>query len=204
MRVMAKELADRIVRYRSGAKARYALPITEYAAQPYLLDGKAGGIGTDAGWAALTPAQQSRASAAQTMEVARITLLNHRDPLDDPESPVVLIGHSYLLYFREQFIREINQLIRTCPGRGASMGLFGDLLREPELLDGTQVLVWITTPEHMAQFKPPAAVRGSGLQERLRIRRCITILGNTQIVCWPLTAIARRRSPPLPQPCPKP
>jgi hypothetical protein len=160
MRIMAKELADRVIRYKFGAKARYGMPIVNAEPRPYLLDGFAGGIGSESGWMSLSKEQQQRAARAQTMTVPYITSLNHRDPADDPDSPVVLIGHSYLKYFREMLIQEINQLVRTCPGKAGSLGLFNDLLREPELLEGCRVLIWITTPEHMMTFKsvaPPIA-----------------------------------------------
>jgi hypothetical protein len=78
---------------------------------------------------------------------------------DDPASPVLLIGHSYMRSFRELLIKELNLQIHTRIHDDGTTEFFTDFLREPELLARCRVVVWITTEQHMAQFKPlPAPI----------------------------------------------
>jgi hypothetical protein len=75
-------------------------------------------------------------------------------PPDDPQSPVLLIGHSYLRHFRELLIRELNLLVNTNSSANGTTESFADFLRDPEILSHTRVVVWITTDSHMMDFKP--------------------------------------------------
>jgi hypothetical protein len=154
MRVMAKELADRIARYKFGARARYDMPIVTTTSAPYILEGSPGGIGSGIGWQVLNERQRSRAAAVQTTSLPCVTLIGGGEPRDDPRSPVLLVGHSYTYGFREQLIRELNLLIAARIYSGGTSEFFGDFLREPTLLDHTRVVVWITTEQHMTQFAP--------------------------------------------------
>src|SRR5262249_27645520 len=149
MRVMAKEIADRIQRYPFGRRARSGLPIVRVSPGPYLIGDQPGGIGSDRGWMALSPEQRKRADAVQTTELAEVHLLNGDEPPDDPTSPVLLVGHSYARKFREQLIKELNLLVSTRIEPGLTTQAFTDFLREPELLAHCHVVVWICTEQHM-------------------------------------------------------
>jgi hypothetical protein len=153
MRIMAKEIANRIERYKFGARARYALPLFITRPGHYLLDGIPGGIGSAGGWQALSPAQVKIATAAQTMVLSEVTTQDGQPPEDDRASPVLLIGNSYVRKFREQLIKELNLLVQTRDAANLGTEAFADFLREPDLLAHTRVVVWITTEQHMTNFR---------------------------------------------------
>jgi hypothetical protein len=154
MRVMAKEIADRIARYPFGWRARYALPLFTALPGPYPGDRYMVGLNEMAGWPALTPEQQARARAAQTTNEAGLLLYNGRPAADDPKSPILLIGNSYVEHFRAQLMRELNTRIRTNWSAGMTTEAFADFIRQPESLRGVRVVVWVTTEQHMTHFKP--------------------------------------------------
>jgi hypothetical protein len=158
MRIAAKQIADRIARYRFGATARYGLPIVKSVPASYSMNP---GFRTvdDAvvlqnGWNALTPAQKSTAALVQSDTTNLVTLLDGRKPPHDLQSPVLLIGHSYVPSFREQLVRELNLLINTSTSNDQTTEAFASFLRQPELLEHCRVLVWITTDLHMTRFRP--------------------------------------------------
>jgi hypothetical protein len=158
MRIMAKEIADRIERYRFGARARYALPLVRTSPGPHLLHGSLGGIDSGGGWMALSAEQKARAQRAQTTNLSEVYLQDGSAPPDDPASPVIVIGHSYVPKFREQLIKELNLLIEAHILEGQTTGFFADFQREPESLEHCRVVVWITTEQHMTSFQrlPPS------------------------------------------------
>jgi hypothetical protein len=166
MRVLAKEIADRIVRYRFGTRARFALPIVTTTPGPYEIDGYLGGLDSLAGWAALSPEQQKRARAAQTTNLSAVNMHDGRPLPDDRTSPVVVIGHSYVPKFQEQLVKELNLLIHTRIAAGQSTSFFADFLREPEILAHCRVVVWITTEQHMTHFQPMPAPIMAALENR--------------------------------------
>jgi SGNH hydrolase-like domain, acetyltransferase AlgX len=152
MRVMAKEIADRVQRYVFGMRARFAIPIVQTSPAPYLIGDYAGGIGSDRGWMALSPEQRRRAEPAQTTYLSDVRLPDGQVPPDDPASPVLVIGHSYVPKFREQLIKELNVLVATRVDPGQTTHAFADFVREPELLAHCRVVVWISTEQHMTQY----------------------------------------------------
>jgi hypothetical protein len=158
MRVMAKEIADRLTRYEFGARARYALPIVQTRREHFVLDSEVGGI--HAGfWAVLSPEQQARAEPAQTKEFSRVYLRKDLIAPDDPNSPVLVIGHSFVLNFRDQLVKESNLLVHSVFAPNYTTEAFASFLREPEILDHIRVVVWVTTEQHMTTFKPmPKAI----------------------------------------------
>ena len=165
MRIMARAVAERLARYDFAVRARFALPIVTAEPGGYLLDYCPGGIGSPGGWSVLTNRQARRATAVQPTKQARVALPNGSLPPDDPQSPVLLMGHSYTADFREQLIKELNMSVRTSAGAGYTTESFVDFLRAPELLDGCRVVVWVTTEQHMTHFQPlPAAVAGPAKQ----------------------------------------
>jgi hypothetical protein len=164
MRIMAKELGDRVARYRFGARARYGPPVVKTEIGPFYIpgapiEGHIGELTSQFGWPALTPEQQARAAKAQTRVATHVTLPDGREPPDDPESPVVVIGNSYMIRFREQLIKELNLLILTRWREAASTDFFAEFLREPKVLEHCRVLIWLTTDGSMTAFRPlPAPV----------------------------------------------
>jgi SGNH hydrolase-like domain, acetyltransferase AlgX len=160
MRITAKEVADRIERYRFGSSARYALPIVKTALAPFQItpafvrDGRAQ---EQNGWKALTVEQRKIAESVQPANINRVLTLDDRTPPDDPQSPVMIIGNSYVLNFREQLIRELNLLVSTLAYNDQTTQAFGEFLRDPDLLGHTRVVVWITSEAHLMQFQamPP-------------------------------------------------
>jgi hypothetical protein len=164
MTLMAKELADRIARYRFGAEARKAPPIVKTAPGPFSIQGLRfpASVERQNGWPALTDRQKELAAAAQPTSLPHVTLPDGRVPPDDRESPVLVIGHSYVVHFRERLIKELNLLTHTRIGSAVTTESFADFLREPELLDHCRVVVWITTEHHLPYFKPlPAAIEAA-------------------------------------------
>jgi hypothetical protein len=156
MRVMAKEIADRIERYNFGARARYGLPIVRTAPGQYVFMDLTAQIGAY-GMEVLSPEQRKRAGRAQTTAQVEVRMSDGRRPPEDPKSPVHVIGHSYVTEFREQLIKELNMLITTGSSDLQTTESFADFARMPQILEHCRVLVWITTDHHMTKFKPMPA-----------------------------------------------
>jgi hypothetical protein len=154
MRIMAKEVAGRIERYKFGARARYTLPLVRVTPAPYVFSDERGGAVGVHYWNVLSPEQLARAKKAQTSILADVRMQDGQTPPDDPTSPVLVIGHSYVPMFREQLVKELNLLVHTRAQDNQTTECFADFLREPELLAHTRVIVWITTDQHMMNFKP--------------------------------------------------
>jgi hypothetical protein len=165
MRIMAKEIADRVARYRFGARARYALPIVRTKPTPY-----APPAGFQIGLLGLSADQRKRAELAETIQESGVSMDDGQTPPDDPSSPVFLIGHSYVPAFREQLVKELNLLVATRTFPGGTTEFFGEFLRSPESLARTRVVVWLTTEQHLTHFKPlPEPIlqaRGAGKDVR--------------------------------------
>jgi hypothetical protein len=153
MRIAAKEIADRVSRYKFGARARYGLPFLRPFPTTNLIVGQPGGIGTS-GWLTLSPDQLARAKRAQTTTISEVLMFDGKVPADDPNSPLLVIGHSYVPKFREQLMKELNMLISTRVMDGATVEFFRDFLRDPQALRDCRVVVWITTEQHMTHFTP--------------------------------------------------
>jgi hypothetical protein len=156
IRIMAKEVADRIARYKFGARARYGLPIVKAAPENCSIAGTSDNDLCLAapGWAALTDEQRARARTAQSATFCQVTTWNGQAPPDDPESPVVVIGNSFAQHFREQFVREANLLVKTRWRAGGTTEAFVDFLREPDLLKNCKVVVWVTSNRHLQGLRP--------------------------------------------------
>jgi hypothetical protein len=159
MRIMAKEVADRIVRYKFGASARYALPIVTTAPDRFSIQGFTGPEHVDTatdqyGWAALTEQQQARARPAQTSSFSRVTMPNGQEVPADRESPVILMGNSFAQHFREQLVKEMNLLVSDHWRPASNTDMFTDFLRDPEALKHCKVVVWVASVRHLQDFKP--------------------------------------------------
>jgi hypothetical protein len=158
MRIMAKELADRIARYDFGQQARYGLPVVKATAGPHnipgaSLEGQFGQMTSQYAWPVLTPEQRTRAAKAQTKTTTHLQTFDGKPVEDDPESPVILLGNSYVLGFREVLIKELNLRIRSQWRAAGSTDLFYEYLRDRKALDGCKVLIWITTDQHIPTFR---------------------------------------------------
>jgi hypothetical protein len=147
MRIMAKEVADRIARYEFGARARYGMPIVRCTPGPYTPGFKSADPTLRFGWFALTKEQRKLAETAQTTIQSQVTDLTGSPLSDDTKSPVVLIGHSYTYCFREQLIRELNLRVHTLSLGGATTESFGDFLRMPSILKNCRVVVWVISED---------------------------------------------------------
>jgi hypothetical protein len=153
MRIMAKEIAERIERYRFGTRARYALPIVRTQVGPYRIDLCVGGFGSQNGWPTLTEEQRERARRAQTTNLSEVVMQGDGSPPpNDPKSPVLLIAHSYGLYFGDQLVKELNLLIDSQIILAGTCQFFAKYLREPSSLDHARVVVWLTTEQNMTRF----------------------------------------------------
>jgi hypothetical protein len=150
---MAKEIADRIERYSFGAKARFAPPIVRTSPGPYVFRDLAGAVG-GYGRGLLSSKQYDVALTAQTTTLSDVRMQDGEPPPDDPNSPVLVMGHSFVPKFREQLIKELNMLTHTRAFDHQTTESFADFLREPELLSHCRVLVWISTTQHMTWFHP--------------------------------------------------
>jgi hypothetical protein len=168
MRLMAKELAERIARYGFGVRARSAPPVVK--AEPgrfYIpgapLEGHIGELSGQYGWLALTREQQQLAAKAQTMTTLHVTMPDGRAPPDDPGSPVLLMGNSYVMRFREQFIKELNLLVDSRWACGMTTQGFHEFVRDPKALEHCRVLVWILTEQDLPGMRPlPESMLSAG------------------------------------------
>jgi hypothetical protein len=166
MRILAKVLADRIERYRFGARARYGLPIAGTTLGPSgttaFVPERGKWLPTQYGWAALTPEQWKRAESILTTTDICATTWDGQDLNDDPNSPVLLVGHSYLWQFDKHFARELNMRINVHAVAARTTEVFRDFLREPDLLAHCRVVVWITTGRDWPRFPPlPPEITGA-------------------------------------------
>jgi hypothetical protein len=169
MHVVAKELADRIERYRFGSQARYGPPVVKTCPEPYwasLSNSLGGDLPFQDGWISLSDEQRKRAVAAQAAVSLQVTTPDGNRPADHPESPVLVIGHSYLRHFRELLVKELNLLVQTNFGKNNTTEGFADLLRDPELLAHCHVVVWVTTEQHLTRFQPMPPPILAALEEK--------------------------------------
>jgi hypothetical protein len=162
MRIMAREVAARVQRYQFGAEARAVPPIVKTTPAPFDIQlvpssVKEGDLPRMDGWAYLTAKQRERVEVVQARTIEHVTLPDGSEPRDDPNSPVLLIGNSFIVNFRELLIKELNLFIRTRSAPGETTEEFIAFLREPELLDGCRVLVWVLSAEHLAHLHPMPA-----------------------------------------------
>jgi hypothetical protein len=172
MGLMAREVAGRVTRYSFGATARSAPPLVKTTPGAYSIQGASTGPPRGAlpqleGFLLLNDRQRRLAVAAQTRTALHVTLVDGGEPADDPHSPVLIVGHSYVPNFREQLIAEMNLLVNTRWSAAQTTESFSEFLREPQLLADCRVVVWVTTESHMTRFAPlPALVAGASRDGR--------------------------------------
>ncbi len=160
MRATVRDVAERLSRYPFGQEAKRAAPVTKTESGPYVLPPTENGTPwRPFGSAAISDSQWQSALGTLPRTMDRITSPDGSPVPDDPRSPVMLIGNSFAMQFRELLIREANLRLRTRWGNGSTTDAFPGFLREPEALDGVRVIVWVTDNEALAQFRPlPAAI----------------------------------------------
>jgi hypothetical protein len=155
LRIIAKEIADRIDRYAFGARARFALPIVRPAPAPAAdrPDAK-----DSPEWAALSPAQRERARPAEAPVATEVRMQDGEPPSDDPTSPVVVIGGGDDPHIREQLVNELNLLVHMPDAGLPATEAFARLVRNRTLLDHCRVVVWIADEQQIAEFvaMPPS------------------------------------------------
>jgi hypothetical protein len=161
-RVMAKEVADRIGRYRFGARARCGPAITRTQLGQFLFEFPCFGPREEYGWHQLTDVQRSLAEKAQTTVENRVTTWAGMGLPIDRKSPVMIIGNSYVPQFKDQLARELNLLVHSRSRNLETTESFADFLREPELLNHVRVVVWVLSEHHFAIMHPmPEAILNS-------------------------------------------
>jgi hypothetical protein len=166
VRIIAKEIADRVERYAFGTRARYALPIVQPfpANAPATEEADGGG---DSEWAALSPAQRDRARRAEPAVATEVKMQGGGPPPDDPTSPVIVIGGRDDPQIREQLVAELNLLVHMQGADLAPAEGFAELVRDPKQLDHCRVVVWIVNEYQLAELVALPAV-GSGAQESIK------------------------------------
>jgi hypothetical protein len=150
MRGTARDVAARIGRYDFGREAKTAEPITTAKSGPHILppSGKA-----SLPWGADSITDDQWKAALGTLPpMDHITSPDGSPVPDDPQSPVMLIGNSFAMHFRELLIRETNLRLRTRWGNSQTINGFVEFLREPEVLDGVRVVVWVTAEHFLSLF----------------------------------------------------
>jgi hypothetical protein len=110
MRVMARELADRLQRYDFGRTASQSEPVANTVPVP--------SEWPQDGWEGLTPRQKELAATARPKSVSDITPANSQAISNILKSPVLVIGNSYAFRFCEEFARELNLLVSRVIGGG--------------------------------------------------------------------------------------
>jgi hypothetical protein len=168
MKPAAREIAARLARYSFGRVAKASPAITRTATGPYVTGPYVMPLLRDLPWApsgydSFRPEQRSAVDAALPKSMEVITAPDGSPLTDDPASPVLLIGDSYAIYFRELLTRESNLRIRTHWSHLQDVGAWYDFLREPELLAGVRVVIWMTSERLAPGFKPlPGPIRSDG------------------------------------------
>jgi SGNH hydrolase-like domain, acetyltransferase AlgX len=155
MQGTVREVADRLTRYQFGQEARRAPSCTKTTAGPYSLPpGDKGADWRPPGRNLISEDQWKSALGTLPKTMDYITAADGSPVADDPRSPVVLIGNSFAMYFREMLVREANLPLRTRWANGNTTEAFAGFLREPEVLDGVRVVVWVTANDSIFQFRP--------------------------------------------------
>jgi hypothetical protein len=156
VRVIAKEVADRIARYRFGTSARYGVPIVKATPRRNsFADTSDETVSNWApGWIAFSERQRAIARSAESSVYSHVTTWDGREPPEDRESPVMVIGNSFAQHFCVQLVKEMNLFVSSRWRPGGNTEAFGDFLREPEMLSHCKVVVWVTSNRYLADFKP--------------------------------------------------
>lgn len=132
----ARAVGERLKRYDFVRQALAGPPVFKNVELPII---QAAGRGA---FPFLTPPQQGRALKAEPKTWPAVTNLSG-GPLVSDDSPVVFIGDSYNCGLWERVGREINLPIHLLYRSGTTTEIFRDFARDPELLRGCKVVVWV-------------------------------------------------------------
>jgi hypothetical protein len=166
-RIMAKEVAGRIERYKFGARARAGERLTKVQAGPYkrrvIIGRVTGEQPPQDGWDSLTERQKSLAERAQPKTIDLVFPVDDRTGLTVPASPVMVIGDSFVDGFCDYLVDELNLPISRHSAANQTTEAFSDFLREPDLLAHTRVVVWVLGGHNLVCCKPlPKSIADCG------------------------------------------
>jgi hypothetical protein len=153
MQVVAREVADRIKRYNFGRRAAESPRLFKCVERPYQVP-HAGKIPLPIqnGYDSLSDRQKLLADKFQPGTAPKVTRQN-ADAVVAPPA-VQLIGNSYTCIFSDYLSDELNMPLSYGWSAGQTTEAFAGFLRQPELLEHTRVVVWVTTGPQMTRFKP--------------------------------------------------
>jgi hypothetical protein len=154
MGVAAHALAELLTRYPAVCGWRKEPARFMRVSTPYMLNAWRGGIGAQDSWPALSPDQQALATKWQEMNSLAVRLPDGSPAPGDTDSPILLIGNSFVPYFQDRVMDELNMPVRVRWGGGHTTEAFRDFLRQPELLKGVKLVVWVVTEYYMTKFSP--------------------------------------------------
>jgi SGNH hydrolase-like domain, acetyltransferase AlgX len=155
MRGTIRDVAARLMRYQFARDARTAPPCTKTRQGPYALPpGPNGNEWRPPDQHTITETYWKAALTTLPKTMDFITAPDGTDLQDDPHSPIVIIGNSFAMYFRELLIRETNLPVRTRWGNANTTEGFAGFLREPEALQGARVVIWVVSNDYIFDFKP--------------------------------------------------
>jgi hypothetical protein len=156
MMPVVREIADRLERYDFGLQAKLSLPVTKTTTGPYFVPSPFDDPEQPwrpQGSESIRAEQRADVDRAWPKKMAVITAADGSPLLDDPASPIMLIGDSLCWHFRELLMRECNMRIRTHSVQDQNVRAFEDFLRDPSLLDGVYVVIWVTSEERVSHWR---------------------------------------------------
>jgi len=134
--VGARRIAERLKRYDFAAKALTASPVYKAVEAPFCP------FNQSVLWPALTPAQRQRAEPAWPLTEPLITDLKG-GVFASPTSPILFTGDSYNWQTVDMVGRELNLPPSILCGGGQVTQTFKNMLRDPEILHGRKVVIWL-------------------------------------------------------------
>jgi hypothetical protein len=161
--VASREVARRLGRYAFGRAAKAAPPAARVRTVPYNHPAR----GPEP-WRPFTSSTVQWAELAKSLPatIDEVTMPDGSMLLEDPRSPVVLIGNSFTELFAYAIVRDANLRCRSRWANGNTTEAFIGFLREPEVLDGVRVVIWVTADVHLDHFlRLPEPLRQEVRQE---------------------------------------
>ena len=154
--IAAHAIAERLARYDFVRKAAAAPPLYRTDEWPECHEGEF--------WEALDPAQRGRVLSA--LEVPkRSTSPLGAEPVVRPNAPILFMGDSYVRGVPAMVAAELNVPVTDMSAANQMIDALVDIVREPSLLEGTRVAIWLNVTTSQVAFgaklpplpAPPAA-----------------------------------------------
>jgi hypothetical protein len=145
---MATEVAKRLARYGFASQAKAAPSVVRVEPLVAVPEGEGDG------WDSLVGHQRELVKKAPATMARRMVAPDGGPLVDDPASPLVVVGSCFVHDFRDELIAETNLLPRSNWNHGQTTEAFGDFLSQPELLGGVRVVVWVIAEFQLPQGKP--------------------------------------------------